>query len=84
MMAEIHQMMRDVPVYGYALMVIIPLAMSIGTVILGWEARNGALEREREAPAGRRPPKSDAFGAAVTVAIVPLSFALLMLWGRFG
>ena len=83
-MGEIHQMMRDVPTYGFALMVIIPLAMSIGTVILGWEARNGALKREREAPPGHRPPKSDAFGAAITVAIVRLSFALLMLWGRFG
>lgn len=83
-MDEIHQMMRDVPVYVFALMVIIPAAMSVGTVVLGWEARNGARTRELEAPPGRRPPKSDAFGAAVTVAIVPLSFALLMLWGRFG
>ena len=83
-MDDIHSIMRQMPPSIFALVVIIPLSMAIGTVILGWEARNGARKRELEAPPGRRTPQSDAFGAAITVAIVPLAFALMMLWGRFG
>lgn len=83
-MDEIHRIMQEMPPPLFALVVIIPLAMAVGAVILGWEARNIARERQRQSPAAARSPQSDALAAAVTVAIVPFAFALLMLWGRFG
>lgn len=83
-MDEIHRMMRDVPVPIYALMVGIPLLMSAAAIAVGWYAREQARRRTGEAPSGRRSPQADALPAAVTVAIVPLAFAILMLWGRFG
>lgn len=83
-MDEIHRMMRDVPVPVYVLMVGIPLVMSVAAVVLGWYARQHARRREAASPAGPRSPQYDALPAAVTVAIVPLAFAILMLWGRFG
>ncbi|MEZ5415830.1 MAG: hypothetical protein R2708_00605 [Vicinamibacterales bacterium] len=83
-MDEIHRMMRDVPVPIYALMVGIPLLMSAAAIAVGWYAREQARRRAAESPSGRRSPQSDALPAAVTVAIVPFAFAILMLWGRFG
>lgn len=83
-MDELHLIMRQMPPALFALVVIIPLAMAAGAVILGWEARNIARKRQQETPGAARSPQSDALAAAATVAIVPLSFALLMLWGRFG
>jgi hypothetical protein len=83
-MDEIHRMMRDVPTPIYVLMVGIPLAMSVAAVVLGWYARDHARRRGAGAPGGPRSPQYDAFPAAITVAVVPLAFVILMLWGRFG
>lgn len=82
-MDEIHRMMREVPVPIYALMIGIPLLFTAMAFGLGWYAREGARRRRAENPAARS-PQDDAFAAGITVAIVPLAFALLMLWGRFG
>ncbi|MEZ5294512.1 MAG: hypothetical protein R2745_25755 [Vicinamibacterales bacterium] len=82
-MNEIHHVMRDVPVLVFALMVGIPLAMTASALLVGWLARD-STRRRREESGGRRTPQDDALAAGITVAIVPLAFALLMLWGRFG
>lgn len=81
-MDEIHRIMRDVPPLTYALMVGIPLLMVVAAVGLGWYAQS-ARRTPGDAP---RPPRAQdhALGAGVTVAVVPLAFALLMLWSRFG
>jgi hypothetical protein len=82
-MDEIHRMMRDVPTAIYALMVGIPLAMVVAAVALGWYAQ--AATRRRPGLAASSPrAQSQALAAGITVAIVPLTCALLMLWGRFG
>ncbi|MFN7979555.1 MAG: hypothetical protein U0P30_15585 [Vicinamibacterales bacterium] len=83
-MDDIHGIMRGMPPPVFGLVVIIPLAMAAGAVILGWEARNIARKRQADAAPGARGPESDALAAAITVAMVPFAFALLMLWGRFG
>jgi hypothetical protein len=82
-MDEIHRMMRDVPPLTYAAMVGIPLAMVVAAVGLGWYAQAAARVRPGELPHSPR-AQSHALGAGVTVAIVPLAFAILMLWSRFG
>lgn len=82
-MDEIHRMMRDVPVPIYVLMIGIPLLFTGMALGLGWYARDGARRRRAVDPTAKG-PQDDAFAAGVTVAIVPLAFAILMLWGRFG
>jgi hypothetical protein len=82
-MDEIHRMMREVPPPIYVLMVGIPLLFTALALGLGWYAREGAKRRRAQHPSARS-PQDDAFAAGITVAIVPLAFALLMLWGRFG
>ena len=81
-MDEIHRMMRDVPPVTYALMVGIPLVMVVAAVGLGWYAQAA----QQQPGDGRRSPRaqSQALGAGITMAVVPLAFALLMLWSRFG
>lgn len=83
-MDEIHGIMREVPPPIYLLMVGIPLLFTALALGLGWRARQASRQRAGDGPAGRRRPGEDAFGAGVTVAVVPFAFALLMLWGRFG
>jgi hypothetical protein len=81
-MDEIHRMMRDVPVAIYALMVGIPLAFAAAAAGLGWYLQAAARRR----PEGSASPRGQqqALAAGITMAVVPLAFALLMLWGRFG
>ena len=81
-MDEIHRMMRDVPVGVYALMVGVPLTFAVAAAGLGWYLQAEARRR----PEGRAAPRAQqqAFAAGITMAVVPLAFALLMLWGRFG
>jgi hypothetical protein len=69
-----------VPPLTYALMVGIPLVMVIAAVGVGWYAQAAGSQPGDESDAGQ----SHALGAGVTVAVVPLGFAILMLWGRFG
>lgn len=77
-----HELFRDVPNDMFALMVGIPLLFASAALGLGWKAQQAARRRRVEgAPRGMG---EDALGAGLTVAIVPLSFALLMLWARFG
>jgi hypothetical protein len=83
-MDEIHRMMREVPPPIYVLMIGIPLLFTALALGLGWYAREGARRRRAENPSAARNAQDDAFAAGITVAIVPLAFALLMLWGRFG
>jgi hypothetical protein len=82
-MPTVHELMRDVPTGIYALMVALPLAMTIAAVTVGWYARQGTLRRRAEDPAARV-PKEDALQAGLTMAVVPFAFLLLMLWARFG
>lgn len=77
-----HELFADIPNDMLALMVVIPLIMAAAAITLGWKARQAALTRR--AGGGPREPGEDALAAGITVAIVPLGFALLMLWGRFG
>jgi len=81
-MDEIHRLMRDVPVAVYALMVGIPLTFATAAVGLGWYLQAAARRR----PVGSAAPRAQqqALAAGITMAVVPLAFALLMLWGRFG
>jgi hypothetical protein len=79
-MDEIHRMMRDVPPVTYALMVGIPLVMVVAAVGLGWYAQAAQPSDDRRSPRAQ----SQALGAGITVAVVPLAFAILMLWSRFG
>jgi hypothetical protein len=81
-MDEIHGLMRDVPPLIYALMVGIPLVMVIAAVGLGWYAQAARVPPGDESRSPRA--QSHALGAGITVAVVPLAFAILMLWGRFG
>ena len=81
-MDDIHRMMREVPPGIYALMVGIPLVMVVAAVGLGWYAQ---AARRRPGDDWRAPRgQSHALGAGITMAVVPLAFALLMLWSRFG
>jgi|694.fasta_scaffold100837_2 hypothetical protein len=77
-----HELFADIPNDMLALMVVIPLIMAAAAITVGWKARQAALERR--AGGGPREMGEDALAAGLTVAIVPLGFALLMLWGRFG
>jgi hypothetical protein len=77
-----HELFADIPNDMLALMVVIPLIMAAAAITLGWKARQAALARR--AGGGPREMGEDALAAGLTVAIVPLGFALLMLWGRFG
>jgi hypothetical protein len=77
-----HELFADIPNDMLALMVVIPLIMAAAAITVGWKARQAALARR--AGGGPREMGEDALAAGLTVAIVPLGFALLMLWGRFG
>ncbi len=77
-----HELFANIPNDMLALMVVIPLIMAGGAITLGWKARQAALRRR--AGGGPREMGEDALAAGITVAIVPIGFALLMLWGRFG
>jgi hypothetical protein len=81
-MDEIHRIMQDVPAAIYALMVGIPLTFAAAAVGLGWYLQAAARRR----PGGTSAPRAQhqALAAGVTMAVVPLAFALLMLWARFG
>jgi hypothetical protein len=81
-MDEIHRIMRDVPPLTYALMVGIPLVMVVAAVGLGWYAQFAAGPASGEWRSARA--QRHALGAGITVAVVPLAFAILMLWSRFG
>lgn len=81
-MDEIHRLMREVPLVIYAPMVGIPLAMVAAAVGLGWYAQAAVRRGPGEAAAPRA--QGNALAAGITVAVVPLAFAILMLWGRFG
>ncbi|MGD9901968.1 MAG: hypothetical protein AB7U83_00760 [Vicinamibacterales bacterium] len=81
-MDDIHRMMRDVPPAIYALMVGIPLTFAIAAVVLGWYAQAAARSRSGGSASPRA--QQHALAAGITMAVVPLAFALLMLWGRFG
>ena len=82
-MDEIHRMMREVPLVIYAPMVGIPLAMVAAAVGLGWYAQ-AAVRRRAPGEAAAPRAQGNALAAGITVAVVPLAFAILMLWGRFG
>lgn len=77
-----HELFADIPNDMLALMVLIPAMMAAAAITLGWKARQAALARR--AGGGPREMGEDALAAGITVALVPLAFALLMLWGRFG
>ncbi len=82
-----HELFRGIPDMTFLVMVVVPLAMSVAAVALGWQARQSARQRRHEAPhpaTGIRGPGEDALGAGITVAVVPLAFALMVLWARFG
>ncbi len=82
-----HELFRGIPVLTFLVMVIIPAAMSVAAVALGWQARESARQRRKDAPASAsvgREPAEDALGAGITVAVVPLAFLLMVLWARFG
>jgi hypothetical protein len=81
-MDDVHRMMREVPPAIYALMVGIPLTFVVAAVGLGWYAQAAAGRR----PGGPAAPQAQrhALAAGITIAVVPLGFAMLMLWGRFG
>lgn len=83
-MDEIHRMMREVPQPIYVMMIAIPLLFTALALGLGWYAQAAARRRRALNPAAARSPQDEAFAAGITVAIVPLAFAILMLWGRFG
>jgi uncharacterized membrane protein len=77
-----HELFANIPNDMFALMVGIPLIMAAAAIGLGWQARQAALRR-RVAGAPRQMGE-DALAAGFTVAVVPLCFALLMIWGRLG
>lgn len=77
-----HELFRDIPPTFFALMVGIPVIMTMTALVVGWMARAAALRRRK---AGEpRQLGEDALAAAITVAVVPFGFALLMIWARFG
>jgi hypothetical protein len=77
-----HELFASIPNDMLALMVVIPAIMAAAAITLGWKARQAALARR--AGGGPREMGEDALAAGITVALVPIGFALLMLWGRFG
>ena len=77
-----HEIVRSMSPVGFLLMLVIPLVMTIAAVVLGVYAQQSARRRRAAAP-GPRGPAEDALGAAITVAIVPFSFVVFMLWARF-
>ena len=77
-----HELFATIPNDMYALMVGLPLVIAAAPITLGWKARQGALRRRAEG--GPKGPGDDALAAAITVAVVPIAFALLMLWARLG
>ena len=76
------ELFDNIPNDMFALMVGIPLIMAAAAIGVGWKARQAALRR-REAGAPRQMAE-DALAAGFTVAVVPIGFALLMIWGRLG
>ena len=76
-----HELFANIPNDMLALMVLIPGIMAAAAITLGWKARQAALRRR--AGGGPREMGEDALAAGITVALVPIGFALLMLWGRF-
>ena len=76
------QIIRDLPLGGFLLMTGIPLVMTGAALVFGWYARQGAIRR-RAADLTPTRLVEDAFEAAATVAIVPFSFAVLLIWERF-
>jgi len=77
-----HELFANVPNDMFALMVGLPLIMAAAAITLGWKARQAALRRK--SAGGPRQMGEDALAAGITVAVVPVAFALLMLWGRLG
>jgi len=77
-----HELFANIPNDMFALMVGIPIIMAAAAIGLGWKARQAALGRR--AAGAPRQLGEDALAAGVTVAVVPIAFALLMLWGRLG
>ena len=82
-----HELFRGIPTVTFLAIVVIPLAMSVAAVTLGWKVTRSARRRQDGAPSpatGLRGPADDALGAGITVAVVPFAFALMLLWARFG
>lgn len=77
-----HEMFRTMPDEIFAIIVGLPTLMAIVAVVFGWKVRRTALQRR--AAGAPRSHGEDALAAGVTVAVVPLAFAILMLWGRLG
>ena len=77
-----HEVFAGIPNDMFALMIAIPLIMAGAAITLGWKARQAALRRR--SAGGPRQMGEDALAAGITVAVVPIAFALLMLWGRLG
>lgn len=77
-----HELFASIPNDMLALMVVIPVIMAAAAITVGWKARQAALARR--AGVGPREMGEDALAAGITVAVVPIGFALLLLWGRFG
>jgi hypothetical protein len=77
-----HELFANVPNDMFALMVGLPLIMAAAAIGLGWKARQAALRRR--AAGAPRQMAEDALAAGVTVAVVPIGFALLMIWARLG
>lgn len=78
-----HELFHGIPPLTLAVMIVVPLAMSLAALALGWRAQQAAKGRPKT-PGALRAPGEDALGAGITVAVVPLAFALLVLWARFG
>jgi len=77
-----HELFRTMPDGIFAIITGLPLAMAVVAVAFGWKVRQSALARRAAgAPKG---PGEDALAAGITVAVVPLAFALFMIWGRLG
>lgn len=77
-----HELFANVPNDMFALMIGLPMLMATAAITLGWKARQAALRRRAEG--GPRGMGEDALAAGITVAVVPVAFALLMLWARLG
>ena len=77
-----HELFASVPNDMYALMVGLPLIMAAAAIGVGWKARQAALRRR--AAGAPKQMAEDALAAGVTVAVVPIGFALLMIWARLG
>lgn len=82
-MPSIHDAILDIPPFVYVLAVFATFAMTIGAVMVGWYSREAARERAARG-VSTRGGVDDAWYAALTVALVPFGFGLLMLWARFG